>query len=271
MPMERFGAKVEESADSWSPDYAKPGLGLALFYLATIIGAEVVTNFFDLVVGLICHTVILTALIVHSSLAKEAPNRNLLLALCLAPLTRILSLSMPLFQFPAVYWYLIIYPTLFLSAWVARQRLGFTPREIGLCFRNVPQQLLIALSGVIFGVAEYLILRPEPLIPELTWGMVLLLVFALVAGTGFVEEFVFRGVLQRASITAMGRWRGMVYVALLFAALHLIHHSVVDIIFVFLVGLFFGWIVNKTGSLLGVTLAHGITNTLVYLVIPFLV
>ena len=177
---------------------------------------------------------------------------------------------MPLTQFPAVYWYLIIYPPLFLAAWVAMRNLDFAARETGLNAGKLPLQLVVALTGIIFGVAEYYILRPEPLITELTWGGVLLSLFVLVAGTGFVEEFIFRGVIQRAAIITLGRW-GLLYVAVAFAILHLIHLSAIDIVFVFGVGLFFGWVVKRTGSLLGVTLSHGITNTLLYLIIPFLI
>ncbi len=69
---------------------------LAIIYLVAITGAEVVTNSVSLLGGLICHTFILIALIVHSALVTDSPNYKLLLALSLAPLTRILSLSMPL-------------------------------------------------------------------------------------------------------------------------------------------------------------------------------
>ncbi len=243
---------------------------LAILYLAAITGAEVVTNLVNLVAGVICHTVILVSLIAQSSLSTKSSTRQFLLTLCLAPLTRILSLSMPLTQFSVVYWYLIIYPTLFLAGWVARHHLNFTAREIGLNIQKLPLQLVVVLSGVIFGITEHYLLRPEPIIPELTWGEALLPAFVLVFGTGFVEEFLFRGVIQRASIAALGRW-GIPYVALLFAALHLIHYSTNpwDIPFVFIVGLFFGWVVNKTGSLLGVTLAHGVTNVSLYLILPF--
>jgi len=243
---------------------------LAILYLAAITGAEVVTNYASLPGGLICHIFILVALIVHSSLTTGSPNHKLLLALSLGPLTRILSLSIPLTQFPPIYWYLIIYPVLFLAAWVAMRRINFTPREIGLTARRPRLQLAVALSGFAFGITEYSILRPEPLIPELTWGWVLLSIFIMVVGTGFVEEFIFRGVAQRASIEVLGRW-GIYYIAFLFAVLHLIHQSPVDIVFVFAVGLFFGWVVNRTGSLLGVTLAHGITNILLYVILPFFI
>ena len=47
--------------------------------------------------------------------------------------------------------------------------------------------------------------------------------------------------------------------------------SWIDVTFVFIVALFFGWVVKKTGSLLGVTLSHGITNIVLYLVASALV
>ena len=64
-------------------------------------------------------------------------------------------------------------------------------------------------------------------------------------------------------------WWGIIYISLVFAVLHLGFISIIDVVFVFLVALFFGWVVKKTGSLFGVTLAHGITNALLYLVLPF--
>ncbi len=246
-------------------------MSLAIFYLVLIVSAEVVTNIFHLTQGIVFHGVILTGLIIHSSRTANLSTRNFLLALCLAPLTRIMSLSMPLTRFPVTYWYLIIYPPLFLAAWLASKHLDLTAKGIGLNAQKPRLQIGVALTGFIFGMAEYYLLRPEPLIPELTWAKVVLPAFVLLAGTGFVEEFMFRGVIQRASMIALGG-RGLPYVALLFASLHLIHYSANpwDIPFVFLVGLFFGWTVNKTGSLLGVTLSHGITNVILYLIMPFL-
>ena len=48
----------------------------------------------------------------------------------------------------------------------------------------------------------------------------------------------------------------------------MIHNSLIDIAFVFVVAMFFAWVVKRTGSLLGVTLAHGVTNIMLYLVLP---
>ena len=42
-----------------------------------------------------------------------------------------------------------------------------------------------------------------------------------------------------------------------------------DVLFVFAVGILFGEIVRRGGSILGVTLAHGITNVTLFLVMPY--
>ena len=80
----------------------------------------------------------------------------------------------------------------------------------------------------------------------------------------------FRGVLQRLAEPAMGSWGGMIYVSLIFAILHVGFFSLLDVIFVLFVALFFAYAVKRTGSLVGVTLSHGIANTLLYLVMPFM-
>ena len=247
---------------------SRGALRLAILYLLAITGAEVVTNFYNSLGGVIANIILLTALIVHSSLITDSPNHKLLLSLSLAPLTRIMSLTMPLVQFPPIYWYLIIYPPLLLACLVTMYRLRFSAREVGVTIQKLPVQLGVMVGGFVFGIVEYLILRPEPLVATLYWKEMLLPIFVLMAGTGLVEEFMFRGVMQRAALEALGKW-GLPYVALIFAILHLIHNSAVDIVFVFVVGLFFGWIVKKTGSLFGVTLSHGITNCTLYLIAPF--
>jgi len=119
-------------------------------------------------------------------------------------------------------------------------------------------------------LVEYLILKPEPLVASLSWLEVAPRVLVLVVTTGFAEEFAFRGVLQRSAVGVFG-WPGLVYVASLFALLHIGFHSVLDVVFVFGVAMFFGWVVKKTGSLVGVVVAHGLTNILLFLVYPVLV
>ena len=100
---------------------------------------------------------------------------------------------------------------------------------------------------------------------ELIWlPALILLVF-----TGFLEELIFRCVLQYTALQQLGRL-GIPYIAVIYAVFHLGYHSVLDLLFVFGVALVFGWFVWRTGSILGVILSHGLTNITLYLVLPIL-
>jgi membrane protease YdiL (CAAX protease family) len=249
----------------------------AIIYLLLITIAEVITVFLmelSPLWGIVAHIVILILVIVHSAVETRYPQRPLLLSLALVPLVRIISLCMPLANIPQIWQYPIIYAPLLAAAVVVMRILNYRPEQVGLTSKWLPVQLAVALTGFGFGVVEYLILAPEAMVTELTWQAMWLPSLMFLVCTGFVEEFIFRGVLQRSAVEEFGGW-WIVYVSLLFAILHLGHYpanppySYWDVLFVFVIALFFGWVVKKTGSLLGVTLSHGITNIVLYLVAPF--
>ncbi len=245
----------------------------ALIYLLAITVAEVVTVTtitIQPVWGIASHIVILVATLLHPAIASEYRYRRLILSLALVPLIRIISLSVPLANIPQIWWYPIIYIPLLVAAVVMMRILGYEARDTGLTLRVLPVQLAVGLSGFLFGIAEYLILAPEPFIDKLTWPEVWLPALIFLVCTGFVEELIFRGVLQKTGMEAFG-WRGIIYTSLLFAILHMGFLSWVDVAFVFIVALFFSWVVKKTGSLLGVTLSHGITNIVLFLIAPFFI
>jgi membrane protease YdiL (CAAX protease family) len=74
--------------------------------------------------------------------------------------------------------------------------------------------------------------------------------------------------LQQVAVDQWGRAFGIVYVAAIFSVLHVGYSSFVDVAFVFGIGLFFGWAADKTGSIVGVTLAHGLANIVLFLILP---
>ena len=246
---------------------------LAVLYVILIAVAELLTVLTDARWGLALHIGILTALIVQASLVLDQPYHKLLLALALAPLIRILSLSMPLQDLDLMYWYAVVGAPMMLTALVVARTLGLSWRNLGLTLgftkRSLRIQAAVVTAGLAFGVAEYFILKPEPLIDEFSWSAFWLPALILMVGTGFNEELVFRGVMQSAASDALGK-SAILYVTVVFAVLHLGYKSAVDVAFVFAVGLMFGLVVAKTRTLLGVTLSHGITNIALYLVVPFL-
>ena len=246
----------------------------AIIYLLAIVAAEVAPVVSQPLLGIAFHTAILLAIIVDSALIKNYLQGRLVLSLAVVPLIRIISISLPLADIPQIWWYPIIYLPLLAAAIVLARLLNYRPKDIGITVGFLPVQLAVALAGVAFGIAEYLILTPEPLVAEPTWQTAWLPALILLFSTGFVEEFIFRGVLQRSAVNAFGGW-GIVYISFLFAVLHIgwieaaNPLSWIDVIFVFSIALFFGWVVKKTGSLLGVSLCHGITNIVLFIIAPF--
>lgn len=244
--------------------------GLILWiYLALITLAELLTALGNPQLGLALHALLLIGLALHGALARSKTTRNMVLALTLAPLIRLLSLSLPLTRLPQISWYPVVAVPLLLATWVVIRQVGATRRELGLTRGQLPLQLALMSGGLALGVIEFLILRPSPLLATFSWSALVLAGITLLISTGFTEELIFRGLLQTTARPALGRW-SLLYVALLFAVLHIGYLSAFDVLFVFIVGLIFGWIVRLGGSILGVTLAHGLTNIILFLILPSL-
>ena len=244
-------------------------LSVAWACVGGVVLAELLVTLTEPRLGMLAHCLLLLALLFQSVRTARPAERTLLVALTLVPLIRVLSLALPLAGLPLLYWYLITGVPLFVAVFVAGRALGFSWPALGLNLRRWPLQLLVGLSGLAFGAAEYMILRPEPLAPALTWADVWWPALILLVMTGLLEELIFRGLLQRAARRALGRG-ALAYVALIFAALHIGYRSPLHLLFILSVGVYLGWVVQRTGSLLGAVLAHGLTNVALFLVIPFL-
>lgn len=238
-------------------------------YLALIGVAELVTSLASLMLGLALHIGLFIGLLLHGSLAPQAQQRAMILSLALAPLIRILSLTLPLDHFPRLAWYPLVGAPVIGAAWMLMRQLELRGAEVGLRLGSVPAQLLLGAGGVCLGAVEYEILRPELLAPVDTWQQFGLAALILFVGTGFMEELVFRGLLQTVALRALGK-AGLPCIAMLFAVLHIGYLSFTDVLFVGAVGLIFGYSVMRSGSLLGVAVAHGLTNITLFLVLPAL-
>ena len=243
--------------------------------MVALSGAEVLTVAIEPRVGLWTNSALLIALIVQTALGWRRPFYRLYLSLVMVPTIRLVSLTMPLAGFPQIYWYLATSVPLIASAWLIARVVGLTPARIGLASRpmltakGIGVQVLVGCSGLAFGVVEYWLLRPPLLAASPAWQDLALPALILLVCTGFAEELMFRGVMQRAAVESLGRW-GLPYVSLIFAVLHIGHQSWPDIPFVFVVAMFFAWVVSRTRSIWGVTVAHGVTNILLFLVMPAL-
>jgi len=229
-----------------------------------IAAAEVVTSFSDPAYGILCHSIILGSLLALSTLRYgESPYSALFLSLSLAPLIRVISLSVPLINFPRFSWYAVSSIPIFLATLTLMRLEGTGFRDVGINSKMPVVQGLVALMGLPFGIIESYILKPELLVVDLPYR--LLSAMALVFSTGFVEELVFRGVMQRNATKAFGGAGGVMVVAAVFAYLHIGWLSLLEVVFVFLLGLWYGYLSLETGSIMGVSLSHGFINVYLFM------
>ena len=241
----------------------------AVLYLAGLIIAEISVTYFNKETGLVLETVILFALLLHSSLNVTYKYSVLLRSMMILPMIRIIGLTIPLMQIPTLYWFPIVAIPLFAAVYTIMKIQGLTRKHVGLVWGNKKVQLLVGLTGIFLGTIEFIILQPKPLIATLTPVTLITASIILIISTGLAEELLFRGILQKNAENVYGMGMGLLYTALLFTALHIGWNSFYDLIFVFCVALFYGYTFQKTRSIVGVTLSHGISNTFLFLIIPF--
>ena len=234
-------------------------------------------------IGLSIHILLVFSLLFLSVFqqAKDATLAQLLVAVSLASLVRIFSLAVPRFTFLAapetdplntIPWLALVSIPLLVSVAAVAYVQRLWPRDLGLLVRRiqeVPLQFAVALTGIPLGLLEYSILRPDPWIPPTSVGWLLGGAVVIFLATGLSEELIFRGILLKRAVEALGGRYGLLYVTAIFASLHIFFLSGLDLAFVFGVGLFYGFIVLNTRNLWGVILSHSLGNVILYLVAPF--
>jgi membrane protease YdiL (CAAX protease family) len=238
-------------------------------YLLLVGAAELLIAQRDPAIGLAIHALLLLTLTLHAGLGHDPDGRKLALALTLAPLLRILSLALPLANLPRLAWYPVVSALLLISALIVIRQLRMSRSELGLRSDNLLIQLMLMGGGLGIGASEYALLGAPQLGVAFSWNALMLLAVMLLIFTGFVEELIFRGLLQSLALPALGRW-ALVYVSLLFAALQIGYLSASVVAFAFGIGLIFACAARWSGSIVGVALAHSLANVTLFILMPFL-
>jgi membrane protease YdiL (CAAX protease family) len=254
----------------------RPGVVLVLLgYLALLAVGELAVTFVNPLFVFPFHGGLILLAGTHLAILERRPADErpspalvgLLLAFIVAPLIRIISLTLPLAQIEAPYRYLFAGVPMTIGALLVARATGLRWRDVGIVWRATGWQIAVVVASLALGFVEYAILRPEPLGP-LPWTAAGFLP-ALSVGlfTGFPEELIFRGIMQTAARPVLGRWN-WVYVSAIFAVLHIGYKSFIDFVFVFAVGLFYGWVFERTRSIIGVSVGHGLANVVLFFVAP---
>lgn len=195
---------------------------------------------------------------------RLAPFLQVLIGIALI---RIISLTLPLAEIEPAYRYVLAGIPMALGGFLVARAAGCTLREIGLVWRMWPIQVAVIAISMAIGLLEYAVLRPAPLGP-LPWTAGGVLPAVMVGlSTGFPEELIFRGLLQTTTRPILGAWN-WVYASAVFAVMHIGYNSPLDLAVVFGVGLLYGWVFERSRSIVGISIGHGQANVILFFVAP---
>lgn len=201
---------------------------------------------------------------------KGAPDDRLkpfLLTFIVVASIRIISLTLPLAAIEPAYRYLMAGIPMTLGAVLVARAAHYSVRDVGLVWRRWRMQVAVVVLSIGLGFIEFAILQPAPMgpLPWVAGGVIPALVVGI--ATSLPEELIFRGVLQTATRPILGRLN-WIYASLVFAVLHIGYINPVDLLFVFGVGLLYGWVFERSRSIAGVSIGHGLANVVLFFVAP---
>jgi len=186
------------------------------------------------------------------------------LTLILPPVLRVINFSMPVFFPYTIYWFPLVYSPIFASVYMVVRALNMGVDHLGINLRKwyiyIPAGVA---TGIILAFPEFMILRPECLIPDFGLKSVITLCVVMYVFVALAEELVFRSVIQSTLEREFGLSKGLLMATGLFAIMH-VEYGLFELAFAFLAGLVMGCIFQRTRSLLFVTTIHGTVNVMVF-------
>jgi membrane protease YdiL (CAAX protease family) len=243
-----------------------------IVYLAAFVVAELVAIGRP-VVGAVIDAGLVVALVNHYVLSERQRGRPLLLGLAVVCLYRVLALTPLSTNGFNNHLILVGAPALLatiLALRVARTTVARPARRRG----SVELQILIALSGLPLSIAAFKLLKPTFTVPfpgagQPTPPQVWVAVVALALFSGVGEELLFRRLIHGAALSTFGR-SALYFSTAVFGAAYLGTGPDAYVLFAIAIGAFFGWCYEKTGSIVGVAIAHAFISVGVFVVWPSL-
>ncbi|NIQ06676.1 MAG: CPBP family intramembrane metalloprotease [Candidatus Korarchaeota archaeon] len=182
-------------------------------------------------------------------------------AFSLVSILRILTVSVPVFFQYTLYWLLFIYMTMIPAVFFV-----IDTKELGKQWEYYYLPLGVFI-GYGFALVEYNIISVQSLIPQV--NVVNFLVLAMVMlFIGFMEEILFRSLLQTRFQRKFGKQEGFLLSVAIFCSMHSGYSSLLYLLFAFLIGVCMGYLFQETRSLCFVGLLHGISNVFLFSLFP---
>ena len=197
---------------------------------------------------------------------------ELLEALALVSLLRVINLSFALIPTATLYWLVVIYGVMFIPILSVVAHRKLSRHDLGLTGGRRLRYLIPfgTLIGVELALIEYQILANPALIPSFSLVWLVELSVVMIFVVTLVEELLFRALLQPELVKRSGPIVGILITSIIFGAMQSGFANYYELLFAFGVGLVFGVAFYKTKNLPFVITMHAVSNILLFGVLPFL-
>lgn len=239
--------------------------------MISLLISELVFTEYNLRIGLIFFSTMLAGLI--SSLIFfdfEENIKNLLMCVMILPITRLVGSTMPIQNLNFFTRISLVYTVVFVTTFLIFYNTKINFKEIGYSFKKLEYLPIAIILGMILAYIEYNILSPERLIDSLSFKNIMIGVVSMLVFTGYVEELIFRGLIQNILEKLYSQGKALVFSNILFTIMHIVWRDPLEILFVFMAGMTMGAIFAKTRSLILVSSVHGTINFFLFVIFPFL-
>lgn len=216
------------------------------------------------------HIGILIVLSLSNIFVKDFEVEKIYQALMLLPVLRLINFSMPIFFETTLYTFVFVYGTLAIPAAVVIIHQRYSLEKIGISMKNIGAYMILSIPlSFVLGLGEYLTIKAEYLIPDFTFENLFKLTFVMVFFVGFIEELIFRSILQTRLEQALSINESLLITGLLFGLMHSGYGTFYEIIYTGFVGLFMGLAFYKTKSLPFIAVLHGFINVFLFGILPY--
>ena len=186
--------------------------------------------------GLLVHASML--LMLFWMIATSSESNRVFEAFVFIPLLRLLNLGTGVISFDPILWLVGVYGLLLASLVLVMRGHEVGLADLGLERYGTRRQWLIGGLGVVLGIGFGIVqwtfqLEELPIEPTLANAVVMALVLGLLVG--FVEDLLFRGLLQRWLEEVLPATSAVLVASLLFGFMHSIWLNPADVVFTFAV------------------------------------
>lgn len=217
--------------------------------------------------GVLLYSIVLLLLLLYAAYRWEHEQRYLIV-LTIPSIIRLLNFTLPLGDLSPLFAQAIVAIPLAMSGvvfvWLFNQPGPF----LLLKWRALSTYLLSVGLGGVVGLVFFQFKQPA----RLTWDTPVLLFFyiiVLVFAMAFLEEWLFRGIMQTALSNLLGKNFAGFVVAIVYTVLNINQGTWIFVLLVFVFALGLSWLRNRSESLTQVFLVHGAANLVFFLLLPW--